>query len=75
MLVPHMSHKIIVSLDPLITNALASRNWTVNPLGKVSQLIVSVERLFCSERGWPGTIRRITSEGATGASVGTASPS
>jgi len=72
MLIPQMSNKIIVSLDPFIANILTSWDWTVNPFGKVSQLIVSVERLVRFERGWPGTIWCVTSVGATGASVGTA---
>ena len=73
MLIPHMSNKIILSLDPLLANILASGDWTVDPLVKVSQLVVSVERLFGFERGWPGTIGRNTNVGATRASVGTVS--
>ena len=74
MLIPHMSNKIIISLYPPLASILASEDWTVDPLGKVSQPIVSVERLFSFERGWPGTIWCVTSVGATGASLGTAFP-
>jgi len=73
MLVPHMNNKIIIPLDPLLANILASGKWTVNPLGQVYHLVVSVECLFCFERGWLGATRRLTSVGARGASVWTAS--
>lgn len=32
MLVLHMSNKVIIPLDPLLTNILASGKLTVNPL-------------------------------------------
>ena len=73
MLVLHMNNEIIIPLDPLLANILASWKWTVKPLGKMYHFIVSVERLFCFERGWPGTTRCITRVRATGASVWTAS--
>lgn len=69
MLVPHMGHKIIIPLNPLLANILASGEWTVNPLDQVYHFIVSVERLFRFERSRPGTTRRTTSVGATGAGV------
>ena len=50
MLVLHMNNQIIISLDPLLTNMLTSRNRTIETLGKVYYLIVSVERLFRFER-------------------------
>ena len=73
MLVSHMNNKIIIPLNPLLVNILTSGKWTVDPLCQVYHLIVPVERLFCFERGWSGTARRLTSVGATGASVWTAS--
>jgi len=74
MLAPHVNNKIIISLDPLLANLLASGNRTVNPPGKVNYLIVSVERLSRAERGRSGTIRCVTSVGPAGASMWTASP-
>jgi len=50
-----MSNQIVKSLNPFPADILASRNWTVEPLGKVDYLIVSVEGLFSSERGCPDT--------------------
>ena len=73
MLVPHMNNEIIIPLDPLLANILASEKWTVNPLSKVYHLIVSVKCLLSFERGWSGTTRRITSVRAARASVWTAS--
>ena len=71
MLVPHMNNKIIIPLDSLLANILASGKWTVNPFGQVYHLIVSVERLLCFERSWLGATKHLTSVGARGASVWT----
>ena len=73
MLVPHMNNKIIIPLNPLLANILASGKWAVNALGKVYHLVVSVERLLRFEWGWSGTARHLTSVGARGASVWSAS--
>lgn len=72
MLVLHIDDLVIVSLDPFFANILASGNQTVETIGKVYQLIVSVEHLFRPEWGWPGTSVCITSVGAR-ANVGAAS--
>ncbi|RPA89419.1 hypothetical protein L873DRAFT_1822853 [Choiromyces venosus 120613-1] len=39
MFVPHMDNKIIISLDPLVTNVFASGNRIVEPFVKMYQLI------------------------------------
>ena len=69
MLVLHMSNKVIIPLDSLLTNILTFGKWTVNPLNQVHHLIVSVKCLFRFERGGPGTIGCATSVGTTGAGV------
>ena len=74
MLVLHMSNQIVISLNPFLTNILASRDWTVEPLGKVNCLTVAVEGLSSCERGFSDTLWHVASVGATGAGVWTASP-
>jgi len=74
MLVLHMSNQIVISLDTFLADILASGNRTVEPLGKVDCLTVPVEGLSSCERGFSDTLWHIASEGATGASVWTASP-
>ena len=64
-----LMNKIIIPLDPLLTNILASREWTVNPVDQMYHFIVAVERLFHFERSRPGTTRRTTSVEAAGARV------
>ena len=66
-----ISYKVIISLDPLLTNFLASGNLAIKSLGTVYRLIVSVERLSPCEWGWPGIIGCITSIRETAASVWT----
>ena len=75
MLAPHMSNKIIISLDPFFSNIFASVDWTVKPLGKVNNFIVSVKGLFRFEWCWPSAAERITGVGTMGASVWTSFPS
>jgi len=71
MLVFYMSNQIVKSLNPFLADILASRSWTVEPLGKVDYLIVSVEGLFSSERGCSNTAWLVASVEATGACMWT----
>jgi len=65
-LVPHMSGKIICTLDPMGSNTHTPFNRTIHTVIVVLCSVVPVERLLCPKGSWPRAIRGFTGKSAWG---------
>jgi len=60
MLTPYMSTEVILPLDPLIPNSLASADWTIVALLKMHHLMMTGQVLLPPKREWPSAASFIT---------------
>ena len=69
MLIPHVSSKIICSLNPICSNAPTIFNWAIHTVAEVNCSVVPVEGLLCLEGSGPRTIRGFASKFPWGAGM------